>query len=82
MVYGRTPFAHVRDPMQKMHAIANQHHRIHFPANVEEAAIDTMKLCLRYKAEDRAPILGPNGLLNAHRFLNATSNPSAATPES
>jgi hypothetical protein len=70
MVYGRTPFAEL--PMfPKLQAITNPDHQINFPSHVDEAAIDAMKLCLRYNPKDRAPIVGKNGLLDEHVFLNS-----------
>jgi hypothetical protein len=70
MVYGRTPFAELHF-IQKLQAIVNPNHEIQFPDNVDEAAIDAMKQCLRRKAEDRPPIMGTNGLLNEHYFLHS-----------
>lgn len=71
MVYGKTPFAHL--PMlQKAHAIINPKHQIDYPedAEVEEAAIDAIKACLRRDPAERLPIVGKGGLLNEHVFLN------------
>lgn len=70
MCYGRTPFAELR-VIQKLQAIVNPNHEISFPDTVDEAAVDAIKLCLRRKAEDRAPIVGKNGLLNEHWFLHS-----------
>jgi len=69
MCYSKTPFADLL-MFPKLQAIVNPKHEIEFPATIDEAAIDAMKLCLRRKPEDRAPIVGENGLLNKHRFLN------------
>lgn len=55
----------------KLQAIVNPDHKINFTSNVDEAAIDAMKLCLRRNPHDRAPIVGKNGLLNEHIFLNS-----------
>jgi hypothetical protein len=73
MVYGRPPFAHVEHMFHKCQAIVNPNFKISFPPTEDEAAIDAIKLCLHRKPDDRAPIVGPNGLLNAHRFLNAAN---------
>lgn len=70
MVYGKTPFADLH-MIQKLQAIINPNYQIAFPANVDEDAIDAMKQCLRRKAEERPPIVGPGGLLTEHRFLNS-----------
>jgi hypothetical protein len=72
MIYGKTPFADLQ-LVQKIQAIANPKHQIIFPATADEAAIDCMKQCLQHKADDRPPIIGRNGLLNEHRFLNPQS---------
>lgn len=77
MCYGRTPFAELR-VIQKLQAIVNPNHQIAFPDTVDEAAIDAIKLCLRRRAEDRAPIVGKNGLLNEHWFLHWGKRRSAA----
>jgi hypothetical protein len=71
MVYGKTPFAELH-MIQKLQAIVNPSHEIHFPGGVEDSgAVDAMQLCLRRKPEERPPIIGPNGLLNEHYFLNS-----------
>mmetsp|Transcript_4835 Transcript_4835/g.10513 ORF Transcript_4835/g.10513 Transcript_4835/m.10513 type:complete len:1058 (-) Transcript_4835:1044-4217(-) len=77
MCYGRTPFAELR-VIQKLQAIVNPNHQIAFPDTVDEAAVDAIKLCLRRRAEDRAPIVGKNGLLNEHWFLHWGKRRSAA----
>jgi hypothetical protein len=69
MVYGKTPFAEL--PMiPKIQAIVNENHKIPFPDNVDEGAIDAMKQCLRRNPLERPPIVGKNGLLSEHMFLN------------
>lgn len=70
MVYGRTPFADLH-MIQKLQAIVNPNHAIRFPDDVDEAAIDAMKRCLRRNADERLPIVGDNGLLNEHWFLHS-----------
>ena len=52
----------------------NPNHEIEFPNSIDKAAIDAIKLCLKRKPEDRAPIVGKNGLLNGHWFLNSDSS--------
>jgi hypothetical protein len=69
MVYGQTPFADLH-MIQKLHAIINPNHAIVFPERADRDAIDAMQQCLRRKPEERAPIVGPGGLLNEHRFLH------------
>jgi serine/threonine-protein kinase TTK/MPS1 len=69
MVYGKTPFADLH-MIPKLQAIVNPAHKISYPSTVDEAAIDAIQCCLRRNPQDRAPIVGTNGLLNEHRFLN------------
>lgn len=78
MCYGRTPFAELR-VIQKLQAIVNPNHEISFPDTVDEAAVDAIKLCVRRKAEDRAPIVGDNGLLNEHWFLHSGKRRSGSS---
>lgn len=70
MCYGKTPFADL-NMFQKLQAIVDPKHEILFPSTVDSAAIDAMKLCLKRKPEDRAQIVGKNGLLNEHHFLHS-----------
>lgn len=70
MVYGKTPFADLH-MVQKLQAIVNTDYKIKYSDNVDEAAINAMKLCLCRNPQDRAPIVGKNGLLDEHRFLNS-----------
>jgi serine/threonine-protein kinase TTK/MPS1 len=72
MCYSKTPFADLL-MFPKLQAIVNPKHEIEFPNTIDEAAVDAMKLCLRRKPEERAPIVGENGLLNNHRFLNSSN---------
>lgn len=76
MCYGKTPFADIHSMFPKLQAIINPSHEINFPSTISAAAIDAMKLCLHRKPQDRAPIIGKNGLLNEHWFLNWDSNPT------
>ena len=73
MCYSKTPFAEVQ-MFPKLQAIVNPYHEIEYPETIDPAAIDAMKLCLRRKPEERAPIVGKNGLLNEHWFLNSCSS--------
>eukprot|EP00978_Attheya_sp_CCMP212_P022693 scaffold68122_cov49-Attheya_sp.AAC.3 len=70
MVYGRTPFAEFT-LIPKLRAIVDENHEISFPGSADAAAIDAIKLCLRRNPDERAPIVGENGLLNEHWFLNS-----------
>lgn len=71
MVYGKTPFADCHGIPQKVLAITNVNHVIDFPDDVDEAAIDAMKLCLERNPKLRGTIVGKNGLLNEHIFLHS-----------
>lgn len=70
MVYGKTPFADLH-MIPKLQAIVNPNHKISYPPTVDNAAIDAIQCCLHRKPQDRAPIVGRNGLLNEHCFLNS-----------
>jgi hypothetical protein len=70
MVYGKTPFADLH-MIPKLQAIVNPDYKIAYPPTVDEAAIDAIQWCLHRKPQDRASIIGKNGLLNEHRFLNS-----------
>ena len=70
MCYAKTPFADLT-MFPKLQAIINPNHAIEYPDTIDSAAIDAIKLCLQRKPEDRAPIVGNNGLLNEHWFLNS-----------
>ena len=70
MVYGKTPFAELHF-IQKLQAIVNSNHKIHFPDTVDDSVVDAMKQCLRRTPEERPPIVGRNGLLNEHKFLHS-----------
>lgn len=70
MVYGQTPFASLH-LIQKLQAIIDPDHQIIFSPTVEDAVIDAMKKCLQRRPEDRPPIIGKNGLLDEHPFLNS-----------
>jgi serine/threonine-protein kinase TTK/MPS1 len=69
MVYGKTPFASLH-MIQKLQAIVNPAHKIEYPGDVDAAAVDAIKRCLRRKADERPPIVGKGGLLSEHYFLN------------
>lgn len=72
MVYGTTPFANLH-MYNKLQAIVNPNYKIKFPEDVDDAALDVMKQCLQRDPKARPPIIGENGLLDKHPFLNAPS---------
>jgi hypothetical protein len=67
---GKTPFAELH-MIQKLQAIVNPNHIIHFLDGVDGGAVDAIKQCLRRNPADRPPIVGSGGLLNEHFFLNS-----------
>jgi len=69
MCYKKTPFADLR-MVQKINAIVDPGHEIKYPDTIDHAAISAMKSCLHRKPEDRALIVGDDGLLNQHHFLH------------
>lgn len=56
--------------VQKINAIVDPGHEIKYPDTIDHAAISAMKSCLHRKPEDRALIVGDDGLLNQHHFLH------------
>jgi serine/threonine protein kinase len=80
MVYGNTPFAELH-MFQKLQAIVNPNHKIRFPENVDDGALDAIKQCLRRNCDERPPIVGPGGLLNEHKFLNSRRPFGKAQPQ-
>jgi len=82
MVYGKTPFADCHGIPQKVLAITNTNHKIHFPSDgVDESAIDAMQSCLQRNPKQRPPIIGKNGLLNEHQFLHGSVRISQSTEQ-
>lgn len=53
LVYGRTPFQHITNPLQKLAAISNANTRIDFPDNKNKHLLDVMRLCLQYDPQKR-----------------------------
>ena len=81
MVYGQTPFHHIKGLVQKLHAITDPRNVIRFPdtPKVDKPVLDTIRKCLERDPARRATI--PQ-LLN-HPFLRpsaAASPPPAAAP--
>ena len=70
MVYGKTPFQEV-PVIKKPYVITDPNYQIFYDETMDDAANDAIKQCLRRVPEERAPIVGKNGLLNEHRFLNS-----------
>jgi serine/threonine-protein kinase TTK/MPS1 len=68
MLYGKTPFASVRNIQQKVAMITNPNAEIQYPSVEECLAVDVVKRCLVREIRQRATIKGENGLLS-HPFL-------------
>lgn len=73
MLYGKTPFATIRNLQQKVALITNLNAEIQYPIITEYLGIDVAKKCLVREVSRRATIRGENGLLN-HPFLTSHSN--------
>lgn len=71
MAYGATPFAHLPF-IQKMHAITDSNHSIHFPPLRNAALLDVIRKCLDRDPKTRITMIE----LLAHPFLRP-SNASA-----
>ena len=54
MVYGRTPFFHLGNMIQKMHAITNPDYHIDFPPTANPDLLHTMQRCLDRNPRTRA----------------------------
>jgi serine/threonine-protein kinase TTK/MPS1 len=72
MLYGKTPFATIRNIQQKLALITNPKAEIQFPILTEYLGVDVAKKCLIREISQRATIRGPEGLLN-HPFLTSHS---------
>jgi serine/threonine protein kinase len=74
MIYGHTPFSHLR-LVQKLHAITSDDVKIQYPPVQPkyQAALDVVKLCLQRDPQKRPPITGKGGLME-HRFLRPENN--------
>ena len=79
MVHGKTPFAKLHF-IQKLQAIVNPNHPIEISEDVDEGAADAIRQCLQRNPEDRPPIVGEKGLLNAHHFLHSSSSRHSKKP--
>lgn len=69
MVYGKTPFQHLR-PLQKLQAITSADHHIEFAALPNKALLKVLKACLNRNPRERPTITQ----LLQDRFLNPQSH--------
>lgn len=65
MVYGKTPFQHLK-PLQKLHAIVDDKHAIDFPPHPNGHLMDVLQRCLSRQPQRRPTI---SDLLD-HPFLH------------
>jgi serine/threonine-protein kinase TTK/MPS1 len=72
MLYGKTPFATIRNIQQKVALITNPKAEIQFPVLTEYLGVDVARKCLVREVRQRATIRGAEGLLN-HPFLTSHS---------
>ena len=56
LVYGKTPFQHIRNPLMKFSVISNPATVIDFPSIKDTKLLDVMKLCLQYESQNRPHI--------------------------
>ncbi|XP_076058109.1 dual specificity protein kinase monopolar spindle 1 [Oratosquilla oratoria] len=66
MVYGKTPFQHIGNPIMKLAAISNPNSKISFPVIENKLLLDTLKKCLQFDPKARPSI---EELLE-HPYLN------------
>lgn len=65
LVYGRTPFQHIRQPLVKMQAITNPNHEIELSDIPDKQLLDVMKQCLIRNPKARPSI----SELLQHKYL-------------
>ncbi|XP_067674581.1 dual specificity protein kinase TTK-like [Haliotis asinina] len=53
MVYGKTPFQHIRNQLGKLQAITNPQHKIEFPDIANKNLLDVLKKCLTRDPKSR-----------------------------
>ncbi|CAL4059463.1 unnamed protein product, partial [Meganyctiphanes norvegica] len=56
LVYGRTPFQHITNPLQKLAAISDQRTKISFPDIADKKLLDVIKQCLQFEFRNRPSI--------------------------
>ncbi|XP_064096993.1 dual specificity protein kinase TTK-like [Macrobrachium nipponense] len=76
LVYGKTPFQHIVNPLQKLTAISDPKTKITFDGIEDKELQDVMQLCLQYDPRKRPSI---QQLLN-HPYLTSGSHSGSSTP--
>lgn len=56
LVYGRTPFQHITNPIQKLAAISDHRTEISFPDIPDKKLLDVVKKCLQFDSRKRPSI--------------------------
>lgn len=77
LVYGRTPFYHLTNPLQKLAAISDPNTKIAFKEIEDKQLMEVMKLCLQFEPRKRPSI---HQLLQ-HSYLTDKSQHSNSSPE-
>lgn len=67
LVYGRTPFQHISNPLQKLSAISDPNTKINFPEIENKLLLEVLQLCLQFDQRKRPSI----SELLEHPYLTA-----------
>ncbi|KAM6324257.1 dual specificity protein kinase TTK [Aegotheles albertisi] len=76
MTYGRTPFQHITNPINKLHAIVDPSYEIEFPDIAEKDLQDVLKRCLIRNPKQRISV----SELLIHPYVQIQSNCQAGVP--
>ncbi|KFP28761.1 Dual specificity protein kinase TTK, partial [Colius striatus] len=76
MTYGRTPFQHITNPINKLHAIVDPSHEIEFPDIAEKDLQDVLKRCLIRNPKQRISV----SELLVHPYVQIQSHCQTAVP--
>ncbi|KFP02047.1 Dual specificity protein kinase TTK, partial [Calypte anna] len=78
MTYGRTPFQHITNPINKLHAIVDPSYEIEFPDIAEKDLQDVLKRCLIRNPKQRISV----SELLIHPYVQIQSNCQTGVPNS
>ncbi|XP_009863867.1 PREDICTED: dual specificity protein kinase TTK, partial [Apaloderma vittatum] len=76
MTYGRTPFQHITNPINKLHAIVDPSYEIEFPDIAEKDLQDVLKRCLIRNPKQRISV----SELLVHPYVQIQSNCQTGVP--
>ncbi|XP_010001394.1 PREDICTED: dual specificity protein kinase TTK [Chaetura pelagica] len=76
MTYGRTPFQHITNPINKLHAIVDPTYEIEFPDIAEKDLQDVLKRCLIRNPKQRISV----SELLVHPYVQIQSNCQTGVP--